>query len=1121
MIFNIPIYVHQVREDANQPFRYEAQPLFVDFPAERNEVLSRAVTRLSREIRKALRRYVRNGQAEELIPWSFSPSYQDQPCDLRLALHRRVASCRFLVVTLKAFDRKLAFTPSLPELWFEVRRREDLRERAAQVLSRHFREQEKKEPGASVPEDYADKGKAWVMTQEVDIDIPIFGPGKTVNQVRKFAEIFSREELSGAEELDKVGECLDWLYPDDLDRAVLREKQVAELMRLLEAPEKRPVLLVGPRHCGKTAIIHECVYRRVAQRKSPHASKHNTWSLSPARLISGMSVVGEWENRLLAIVKEASRKDHVLYFDDLLGLYLAGVCGSSDLSVAQVLKTRVETREVRLLAEITPEAFRILQERDRGFADLFHVIRVEETGEDATLRILLAAMRQMESQCQCIFNLEVLPAILELQRRYVHDTVFPGKAVAFARRLAVGHKHSRVSREDVLKEFQTVSGLSVTFLDGRQKLLRREVEAGIQQELIGQGRGVEVITDSICKAKARLNDPGRPLGAFLFLGPTGVGKTQCAKAASRYLFGEQNRMVRFDMNEYGDAFSAARLIGTFSEPEGLLTSQIRRQPFCVLLLDEIEKAHPDVFDLLLQVLGEGRLTDALGRTADFTNAIVIMTSNLGAREVRTRLGYGESGYTDEAVYREAAQKFFRPEFFNRLDAVVPFAPLSRQEIESITHRLIKDVVGRHGLRQRMCALQISSPAMKRLVDAGYHPQLGARALKRIIEQDLAQPVAACLAGVPPGAPTVIETYEGSQGLCARAQALVNADASGEQAFLSEDPEGVLAKVDAALRRLEARVDRKEPAEPMRAGHILAEHEWYVAAKEQQRYVAILRNRLEARIAHTPVSRSSTRGATWKPRRRSAKLYWLSQHDMRSLLAAKEMATLVDELAKGSDPDDADLRDDILGLVSECALLEAMTSSDAHEGKRVLVCCLATDGPAGESVSFLKKMYEMLCGEIWGFRLESVRADAEPKNAGPANVPAGAERQTGLTGWLLEGLAAFDVFRAEEGTHLFVENDAFRAATLKVMPLSAGSDPIMILADLENRRQEWIEKMGSGLARPGDDPFSFGPVLRLYRVHGMTVDFRTGLAVRGRLPPKMLRRVILAQLPSVPECVQEM
>ena len=556
--------------------------------------------------------------------------------------------------------------------------------------------------------------------------------------------------------MQRVGRCLDWLYPDELDRALLRDTEVDELFRLLAAPDRRPVLIVGPRQCGKTTLLHEVVFRRVADRKSPFVNRDCTWLLSPQRLISGMSYVGQWENRLLGILKHAKKRHYVLT-DDLVGLFVRNL---GELDTAPPSAKPFLERRVRVVGEITPEGLRVLQERDRSFADLFHVLPVRELPDAETLRVLIGVQRRLEGKFRCGFDVDALPAVIDLQRRYERTGAFPGKAARMLTRLAVkadadraaGEKTDEprdpstpavtVTRDGVLTEFQAQSGLSVQFLDRRARLNREDILSAIQTQVIGQDEAVEAAGDVIAVAKARLNDPDRPLAAFLFLGPTGVGKTETAKAVARYLFGDADRLVRFDMNEYVNPGSAARLVGTFDQPEGLLTTAIRRQPFAVVLLDEIEKADPEVFDLLLQVLGEGRLTDALGRTADFTNGIIILTSNLGVRESEAQVGFREGGSAAAASYVRAAERFFRPEFFNRLDRVLPFRRLSRDHTRKIADRLVTDVLNREGFRQRKCVLNVTPAAVERVIDAGYDPFLGARAMKRAVERQLTQPAAA-------------------------------------------------------------------------------------------------------------------------------------------------------------------------------------------------------------------------------------------------------------------------------------------------------------------------------------------------------------------------------------------
>lgn len=573
------------------------------------------------------------------------------------------------------------------------------------MLTEYFRKSAQEENNK--PENTSLKEKAWIMSIDLDVAIRHVVPKPREQDDDKFVILGGCGEVRGDEELETVGRCLDWQYPDGLSRAFLREREIDELRHVLTDGRRRPVALIGPLQVGKTAIIHEHV-RRVIQARGGRSRDRQFWNIAPQRLISGMSYIGQWEERILAILKETRKRKHVLYFDEFLGLYQAGVSASSNLNVANVLKPYVEQRDVSILAEMTPEHFQVLQELDRGFADLFHLIHVREPGKHDTQKILIKIIRELEGRHNCEFNPGVLPMVMDLQRRYARHLAFPGKAAGFLEQLAVKYQNETITPQSVLDEFHLKSGLSLAILDDRVSLVRSDVVERLQRMVISQQEAINAMADIVSIAKAKLNDPTRPLASFLFLGPTGVGKTQCAKALATYLFGDQERLLRFDMNEYIDPGAAARLVGTFRQPEGLLTSAIRQSPFSVLLLDEIEKAHPNVFDLLLQVLDDGRLTDALGRTADFTNTIIILTSNLGVREAGSKIGFQDS-QADEMAHSfvKAAENFFRPEFFNRLDRIVPFKPLGKNAIEAICALLIEQVLKREGCyAENACLISI-------------------------------------------------------------------------------------------------------------------------------------------------------------------------------------------------------------------------------------------------------------------------------------------------------------------------------------------------------------------------------------------------------------------------------
>lgn len=362
----------------------------------------------------------------------------------------------------------------------------------------------------------------------------------------------------------------------------------------------------------------------------------------------------------------------------------------STLSVAALLKTVPERRHVRVIGEMTPEAFRVLREKDRSFADAFHVIRISELSADDNLRVLFSEQRRLETRHRCRFSIESLPAVIDLQRRYARDVAFPGKAANFLKRLAVRIEGEAqpdassdkagtpavISRERVLDAFHQQTGLPRSFLDQQQTLASDHVAQKPRERFVGQPDAVKAAVEIIAIARARLNDPTRPIASLLLLGPTGVGKTEFAKSLAAYLFGHADRLLRFDMNEYVSPNAVPQLVGTFAQPEGLLTAAVRRQPFAMILFDEIEKGHPDVFDLLLQVLGEGRLTDARGRTTDFSNTIIVLTSNLGTQRSESGLGFGKA-LTKEGVLQTFLQRTGLPDRFLRDNL-----PLSREQLIS-------------------------------------------------------------------------------------------------------------------------------------------------------------------------------------------------------------------------------------------------------------------------------------------------------------------------------------------------------------------------------------------------------------------------------------------------------
>ncbi|HMC89494.1 MAG TPA: AAA family ATPase, partial [Gemmataceae bacterium] len=849
---------------------------------------------------------------------------------------------------------------------------------------------------------------------------------------------------------------------------------------------------------------HEYVYRKVREQGSAFKDKHNVWLLTPARLISGMSFVGQWENRLLAILKEARRREHILYFDDVLGLFQAGHTGNSTLSVAGVLKPYLERRDVRVLAEMTPEAFRVLREQDRGFADLFHLLPLREPREQETRRILLSVQRQLEGQHRCRFDLDVLPTVLDLVRRYGGGTAFPGKAASLLRQLAVRHHGAEVTRLNTLEEFHVRSGLAVTFLDRQARLDREEILQSMSRQVIGQDAALHAAADVIGIAKARLNDPDRPLAAFLFLGPTGVGKTHCAKAIAAYLFGDADRLVRFDLNEYAEPGSVTRLVGTFRQPEGLLTSAIRRQPFAVVLFDEVEKAHPEVFDVLLQVLGEGRLTDALGRTADFTNALIILTSNLGVREAESGLGFRLDDAARELHFVQAAERFFRPEFFNRLDRILPFQRLQRDHVRRIARLLIQDVLAREGLVQRKCILAVEERALERIVDAGYDPLLGARALKRAVERQLTQPLAVQLSALPPGVFTTVRVYPGRGQLAVHVQALEQAKPVTQPALNFDNAEDLLHRVRAVVRRIEDDFAALRPAGPITLGRVRPEEYRYFALREQieevREGVRHLQDKLDA-------ARRSRRAlpAYRKPDSLRRNVYSaahkvdgnLARLILREMAAALDINEYLRSLAEQVGPAASGAHDqELTALLQRCAVLQA--AADCQRTGAVERVVFWPRGLIAEhqgSANYLRITYRAVFSRL---------------GLDVSDFPDRDQTSGELGGFLLlQGPHAWALTCLEAGTHLFCPAHApVQPIQVEVLPLADEENPAATLSAWRVRRQNWLERLERGEATVQDDPLQPGAVVRVYSEpsSGM-VDLRTGQA-----GVKDLGACLLAALP---------
>lgn len=565
-----------------------------------------------------------------------------------------------------------------------------------------------------------------------------------------------KRELVAPVELRSVATNLTHRALDGrLGRAHLRDQLAEEVTRQLDH-EGTGILLVGPSGAGKTALVHEVVRRLAgASRGLSLKERRDVWQVDGNRLIAGMSMVGAWENRVRALVQELTLRQDILYVADLPALVYTGRSAHADTNVANFLEPHLARGELRIIGECTAE--RLLATRDEapGFFARFRIVQLEPLDEHDALIVLVRMLRDLSSRELLSVDPGALEAVLALTRRFEANQVHPGKSVSLLSRVLSDHSTVErdalgrrvIDRDQVISTFGRQSGLPSFVLTEAASRPHSKIREFFEHRIVAQPAAVDAASDVVTLLEQALNDPSRPISTFLFVGPTGVGKTETAKAIAELLFGSADRMIRFDMSELLHTDSVARLFGDRRQPEGELTRRVQQQPFSVILLDEIEKAHPSVFDALLQVLGEGRLTNAAGRTVDFTSTVIIMTSNLGVRDANKRLGF-DTGTPQalDAHYRSAAEKFFRPELFNRIDRVIAFSSLGREAIAPLVARLMEAMLGRRGLRRSSVVVEVDPALVELIIDQGFDPRYGARSIKRVLEQKLAVPLAQHLIG---------------------------------------------------------------------------------------------------------------------------------------------------------------------------------------------------------------------------------------------------------------------------------------------------------------------------------------------------------------------------------------
>lgn len=764
MLLSFPVLVKLiVREEGAT---YLLRPLFVPYPQIEEERFERARQLLRREVRQMFRNFELNrDNLFKLLWFRYEPEAEFRIKDFHFQVEGRRLRKQVISASFELQGLRFVLLPDYGDHMLVVRADEANKTEIEQRIDRFLRKHYRKLLRDGEYQEENEVREAFLTSIKVEAPSPsVTFYTQRQQSANQFAFTMGAEyAFNGAIELPRVGEELSEKYPHQLGRAYYRDELVERLEELLFGPAGNSLVLLGPVGSGRHTLLEEVFYRHLdLQEGKDRQQLFQGWVVDPNRVIAGMSYVGQWEKRMEAIIDHLRRRKgpgkppDKLIFDNPLPLLSIGTSASSKLVLGDLLKVYLEKRQLQVVLIATPEQWQAMQEKDRRFSNLFQVLRVPEATEEEAFRMMIAYQRRLEEQTGCVFLMEALLQIQDLRRGFYRSQALPGSLIRMLDQIATKHKSGMIRAAQVRREFSQRSGLQKWAYDSAWQIEPEEVENILSRQLVGQPEAVDALADVIHRVKARLVRPGKPIASFLFAGPTGMGKTQAAKVLSRFMLGGEDRLLRFDMNEYVDGEAVYRLIGT-EHSEGQLTAPLRHQSFAVILLDEIEKAHPLIHDLMLQLLDDARLTDGRGRTTDFSQSVIIMTSNLGAAEAGTHLGFGKRSKEELAlVYQRAVERNFRPELVNRIDRIVPFRVLEKEDFLRIGRIQIKELLRRDGFVRRTTMLSISGEALEWVAGRAYDPAMGGRALKRQIERDLTLLSADQLMGLRADQPIIME-----------------------------------------------------------------------------------------------------------------------------------------------------------------------------------------------------------------------------------------------------------------------------------------------------------------------------------------------------------------------------
>ncbi|MBU0579586.1 MAG: ATP-dependent Clp protease ATP-binding subunit [Candidatus Margulisbacteria bacterium] len=558
--------------------------------------------------------------------------------------------------------------------------------------------------------------------------------------------------------LNEFGRDLTWLATEDkLDPVIGREKEIERIIQILSRRTKNNPVLTGDAGVGKTAIV-EALAQHIVKKDIPKKlQKKRLINLDLGLLVAGTKYRGEFEERVKKVMEEIRKNKNIILFIDELHTIIGTGSTEGSLDVANMFKPALARGELQCIGATTLNEYRKHIEGDAALERRFQSVIVDQPSIEETILILKGIRERYEQYHDVKIHDDAVEAAAHLSARYISDRQLPDKAVDLmdeaASRVILQAKKKEVTHEDIAEIVSSWTGVPIIQLNQTETQRLIQMEESLHKRVVGQDDAIKALARAIKRAKAGLRDPKRPIGSFIFLGPSGVGKTELAKALAEFLFSDENNIIRIDMSEYTEKHTTSRLVGSPPgyvgyDEGGQLTEPVRRKPYSIVLFDEIEKASPEVINLLLQILEDGRLTDSTGRTVNFKNTVVIMTSNVGSQLIEKEAGFGFVASSDRAVvaYDKMKEKVltelkreFRPEFLNRIDDTIIFKALDKDNMKDIAVIMLRDLNKR--LSEKNLVLSISDSVKEFLVEKGYIENQGARPLRQTIQRLLEDPLA--------------------------------------------------------------------------------------------------------------------------------------------------------------------------------------------------------------------------------------------------------------------------------------------------------------------------------------------------------------------------------------------